>query len=232
MTSAKPLHRGGRLKLTGPPLDLYIYINIGPWVYLHSTYNQFHTYSTPRGGHVRNVPDVCENDQFYVRRKQFLEPLNWCYRMAKPRLNEFRVELLQFQVSAFRQQALCQVYKQLWVLHGTATVSSISFPTAGSLPSLQTAMSPAWNCYSFKYQLSVSRLFAKSTNSYESCMELLQFQVSASFSSAGSLSSLQTAMSPAWNCYSFKYQLANRQQALYNCQIYKQLWVWHGITTV
>ena len=33
-------------------------------VYIHSVCNPFNTYSNPCGGHERNVPDVCKNDQF------------------------------------------------------------------------------------------------------------------------------------------------------------------------
>ena len=45
-------------------------------VYLHSTCNQFHPYSAPRGGYVRNVPDECKHInyqlwQYYVRVDQF-----------------------------------------------------------------------------------------------------------------------------------------------------------------
>ena len=42
-------------------------------VYLQSKCNQLHAYSTMRGGHVTNVPDVCKNCQvcrYYVRVKQ------------------------------------------------------------------------------------------------------------------------------------------------------------------
>ena len=48
--------------------------------YLHdSTCNQFNTYSTPRRGHARNVPDECKNGQRYVRVKPFRSRslLNW-----------------------------------------------------------------------------------------------------------------------------------------------------------
>ena len=64
-------------------------------------------------------------------------------------------------------------------------------------------MSSAWNCYSFKYQLAVNRLFAKYTNSYESGMELYNFKYQlavsrlfAKYTKLGNVSNLHTSDRP------------------------------------
>ena len=64
-------------------------------IYLHSTCKQFHTYSTPRGRYMGNVPGVCRNYQCFsmLHKNQTIyasEPISWHHQVAKPWLSSAR----------------------------------------------------------------------------------------------------------------------------------------------
>ena len=104
-----------------------------------------------RGGHIRNMPDVCKKSPVLPTCKwnNSASEASWHHRIAKARLT---AAARQSQVSACSQQAVCQVYKQTarrcqrypqkW-LSTLSAISQIISDVRNSLSWL--SFTPMWN---------------------------------------------------------------------------------------